>query len=629
MQLNKTPLHVLKNYWGFDSFRNPQEEIINAVLNNKNTLALLPTGGGKSICFQVPALLKEGICIVVSPLTALMDDQIANLNKKGIKALRIEGNSSQDEIIALFDNLQYGNFKFLYISPERLQSNFIKEKIKQLKVSLITIDEAHCISEWGHDFRPAYRNIKDLIALCKDAPVICLTASATKKIIEDIITSLELKDVHIFKKSFYRENLAYQIFYTEDKLYKLKQIFNKTKQPAIVYVNTRKKTKKISKFLKANGFKASFYHGGLSSIEKKVAFNDWMEEKTPIMVATNAFGMGIDKPNVKVVVHLHLPTSLESYMQEAGRAGRNGTKSFSVVLLSNSDIIATKELYKKSYPTLKKVKKIHKKLYQNFQIAKGELTEEGFDFNLLLFCEKYGFKPSKVYHTLQILSTNGIIQQNDNYQKKSTLQFLVNSPQILNYTNGNSKKEQFIKILLRMYGGLFENAIKIDEFNIAKKLGITSKKVIKNLEQLHKEELIDYKKANTNIQLSFLQPREDDKTINRISKNITRFIQQKNDKINDSIRFVEQNTLCRSNYLLNYFGETTSKKCGICDVCLKSNVKKLDKTILQLINLHKELSSKEIVALLKENEQNVLINLQLLLSEEKIIINQYNKYVLS
>ena len=297
-------LEILKEYWNHNAFREPQDQIINAVTENNNVIALLPTGGGKSICFQIPAMLKDGICIVISPLIALMQDQVDNLNNKGIKATTIPSGTSQDDLIVLFDNIRFGNYKFLYLSPERLQSTFIQEKIKQLNVNLIAVDEAHCISEWGHDFRPSYRNIKILKELKPAAPIIALTATATKEVIDDISKSLEIKNATIFKKSFYRDNLAYQVFSLEDKLGRLLQICTKTKAPIIIYVSSRNKTKEIATFLNANKFKASFYHGGLSAVNKKEAFDNWISEKTPIIVATNAFGMGIDKDNVKVVIHL-------------------------------------------------------------------------------------------------------------------------------------------------------------------------------------------------------------------------------------------------------------------------------------------------------------------------------------
>lgn len=623
----KTPTEILQHYWGFNSFRKPQKEIILSVLEKNDTVALLPTGGGKSMCFQIPALAKDGICIVVSPLIALMQDQVQNLNQRGIKAKTIPSGSSQDEIITLFDNLRFGNFKFLYISPERIQSKFIQEKIKQLNVSLIAIDEAHCISEWGHDFRPSYRNIAILKEIHPQVNIIALTASATQEVLNDIILSLHLKQPKVFKKSFFRENLAYQIYETEDKLYKLKQIVTKIKAPIIVYVNTRKKTAEISAFLNANNFKSGFYHGGLSSVEKKIAFNDWMTEKTPIIVATNAFGMGIDKPNVRVVIHLNLPYSIENYMQEAGRGGRDGNKAFSVVLINNNDILLAQELLEKSYPTIKEIKTIHKKLYQHFQIAKGELIETPFDFDFLDFCSKYTFIPNKTFNGLQLLHNNGVLQLNQSFNKKSTIRFLVNSNSILQYANINSERKNFIKALLRMYGGLFENAVKIDEFFLAKKAKITSWAVIRLLKELDTDNLIEYNQASSNAELLFLLPREDDKTINRIAKNIEAYLKQKHKKTKELIQFVENNEECRSIQILRYFGEKTFKNCNICDVCLqKKPIKNNSEHILQLIKKHKEISSKEICSQINANEADILANLRMLLSEQKIGLNTYNKY---
>lgn len=624
----KQPKEILEKYWGFSSFRNRQEEIINAVLNETDSVVLLPTGGGKSICFQVPALVKDGVCIVISPLIALMQDQVKSLSDKGIKAMTIPSGSSQDEIIVLFDNLRFGNYKFLYLSPERLQSRFIQEKIQQLQVSLIAIDEAHCISEWGHDFRPSYRNIAILKEIHPKVTMVALTASATQKVLEDIIASLNLAQPKIFKESFFRTNLAYQIFETEDKLYKLKQIFIKNKAPAIVYVNTRKRTKDISNYLGANGFKSGFYHGGLSAVEKQMALNDWLTEKTPIMVATNAFGMGIDKPNVRVVVHLNLPYSIENYVQEAGRGGRDGNKAFSVVLTNKSDVIATKELQEKTLPSVKNIKKIHKKLYQHFQIAKGELIITPFDFNLLEFCNKYEFKPYKVFNALQILHNNGVIQLQNDYQQKSTIQFLVNSNQILRYAAINSNRKNFIQSLLRMYGGLFEQAVKIDEFYLAKKAGITSWAVIQQLEKLVEDNLIQYNKATANSELYFLQPREDNKTINRISKNIESYLEQKKKKTSELIRFIQEKEICRSILLLRYFGEKSSKICEMCDVCLRQKrvIKDISEEILLLLKNKVELTSKEICEQINLSEEIVLLNLRELLSEEKISRNFHNKY---
>ncbi|MGG6232072.1 RecQ family ATP-dependent DNA helicase [Tenacibaculum sp. SDUM215027] len=622
-------LEILKHYWGYNSFRKPQQEIITDVLAGNNVVSLLPTGGGKSICFQIPALVKEGVCIVVSPLIALMQDQVSNLTDKGIKATLIPSGSTQDEIITLFDNIRFGNTKFLYISPERLQSRFIQEKIKQLNVNLIAIDEAHCISEWGHDFRPSYQNITILKELQPTVPIIALTATATQKVISDIISSLELEKPTVFKKSFFRKNLAYQIFKTEDKLGKLIQIFTKTKASAIIYVNTRSKTKEISSYLNAQGFKSSFYHGGLSSIEKKLAFENWMSEKTPIIVATNAFGMGIDKPNVRVVVHLSLPSSIENYIQEAGRGGRDGIKSFSVVLTNNSDVSLSSELLEKSLPTIEEIKIVHQKLYQHFQIVKGELIETAFDFNFLGFCSKYNFIPNKTFNTLQILNNNGVIELNHNFQQNSTIQFLVSSKQVISHANQNSQVKNFIQQVLRMYGGVFENPVKIDEFYIAKKLGTTSWFVIDTLEKLAQKELIAYTKATNNAELFFLYPREDDKTINRIAVNIQQYIKQKKQKNRDLLQFIENNSVCRSVQLLSYFGEHHTHNCEICDVCLhkKKAPTVTLKEVFSLFRNEESFTVTEICSLLNEKEANILILLRELLAEEKIHTKN-NKYFL-
>ncbi|WP_299135047.1 ATP-dependent DNA helicase RecQ [uncultured Tenacibaculum sp.] len=627
--MSSKALHILNQYWGYTSFRHPQEEIINVVLNYKDTIALLPTGGGKSICFQIPALINEGVCIVISPLLALIQDQVESLTKKGIKATTIPSGSSQDEIITLFDNIRFGNYKFLYLSPERLQSRFIQEKIKQLTVNLIAIDEAHCISEWGHDFRPSYTNISILRELHPNINIIALTASATNKVIDDIKSYLELKSCNLFKKSFNRQNLAYQIFNTEDKLYKITQIFTKIKAPAIVYVSSRNRTKEISAYLNAKGFKSSFYHGGLSALEKQISFDNWMSESTPIMVATNAFGMGIDKSNVRVVVHLNLPSSLENYIQEAGRGGRDGKKAFSVILTNKSDVNSLKELQQKQYPTINEIKIIHKKLYQHFQISKGEHIESSFDFDFLAFSNKYNFIPNKVSNTLQLLNNNGVITLNSSFKQKSTIQFIASSKQIINYSKHNSTTKTFIQALLRIYGGVFEQPVKINEFYIAKKASITSTKVVQLLDDLVEKGYLEYKKSTKNTELFFLLPREDDYIINRISKNIKAFYKQKKQKVNDITFFVENNTVCRSIQLLNYFDEETTKKCGICDVCLrdKKGVKNnIEILILNIIKEHKELSSKEICTLVKVKEGDILIHLRKLLANEIIGITNYNKY---
>lgn len=621
-------LKILKKYWNHNSFREPQNQIINAVLENNNVIALLPTGGGKSVCFQIPAMLKDGICIVISPLIALMQDQVDSLNNKEIKAVAITSGVSQDDLINLFDNIRFGNYKFLYLSPERLQSPFIQEKIKQLDVNLIAVDEAHCISEWGHDFRPSYRNIKILKELKPTTPVIALTATATKEVIEDISDSLEIKNAIVFKKSFYRSNLAYQIFSIEDKLGRLLQICTKTKAPIIVYVSSRNKTKEIATFLNVNNFKASYYHGGLSSSIKQESFDNWITEKTPIMVATNAFGMGIDKDNVKVVIHLDLPNSIENYIQEAGRAGRNGEKSFSAVLVNKNDIRLYKERSENAFPTITEIKHIYKSIFSHFQIAKGELVIEPLEFNLFEFSDKYKIPANKVASTISLLEANGIIQISDSFNKKSTVQFTTSSNRVLKYSKSDTNTTKLIQVLLRSYGGIFEQETKIDEFWLAKKSSLLSKQVVAILTQLDSEDLLTYKKSTENSELFFLVPREDDKTINSISKNIQQYIKQKINKATDLVDFIENDSVCRSVQIVQYFNEKNFDICEICDVCLakKNTYQDISSEIIKYLSSIKTATSKEICQHIVSNQDNVLVNLQELLSEEKIGINNFNQY---
>lgn len=627
-----TPNQILKKYWGFSTFRPQQEEIISAVLEQNDVITLLPTGGGKSICFQVPALINEGICLVISPLIALMKDQVESLERKGIKALSIPSGINQNELITIFDNVKFGNYKFLYISPERLQSYFILQKIKELNINLIAVDEAHCISEWGHDFRPSYRNIREVRSIKPNVHFIALTATANKKIIEDISVNLDLKVPKIFKQSFFRKNLAYQIFTVEDKLQRLLQIFNKTKRPAIVYVNSRIKTEQIAAFLNANTIKSTFYHGGLSTPEKNNAFENWMKEITPVIVATNAFGMGIDKENVGLVIHLDLPSSIENYVQETGRAGRNNIKSFAVLLFNKNDTLLFKEKLKKIVLTIKEIKEIHKKLYQYFRIYLGELSSDSFDFDVSDFSKKYHFSRYKVDSAIKILSNNSILEIKNQYDKKTTIKFLINSRRILNYLDRNTSLKKFTNSILRTYAGLFEEEVRIDEFLIAKKNGITKKQVISNLDYLQKDGIIQYNAVKSNVELLFLTPREDDYTINKFSKEIKQFINQKEKKSNDLIRFVHNDKICRSIQILNYFDDLKTKKCGICDVCISENKtsnENLSNQIIGLLEMKEQLSSSEIIGYMKNNEADILNHLRLLLAENKIRINHQNKYQLN
>lgn len=626
------PKVILQKYWGHSSFRNLQEEIIKDVISDKDVVALLPTGAGKSLCYQIPALVKKGICLVVSPLVSLMKDQIDQLDKKGIKALTIKSNSSVDEIVTLFDNLKFGNYKFLYLSPERLNSDFILNKLKQIPINLIAVDEAHCISEWGQDFRPSYRLIHKIREIHPSVNIIALTATATKKVTNDVVENLNLRKASIFKKSFFRENLAYQVIYNENKIGKLEKIFKKNPFPTIIYVGSRKKTEDLSNLINSKGYSSTFYHGGMSSSDKSKAFDSWMNEENLIMVATNAFGMGIDKSNVKIVVHLDLPSSIENYIQEAGRAGRNGEKSFSVILQNKNDIDLFKKKKLNSYPTIKEIKIVHQKLYQYFQIAKGELKEETLNFNFLKFCETYNFNYKKTATIFKILINHSIIEVNPNYNKKSTIIFKI--------TSRNLTKQQFNKVItkklldfiLRGYGGVFHKEVKINEFDIAKSLQVNSSTVREELKALNTLDILEYKEANTYEELKFLLPREDDNSINRISHSIETFINQQIQKSKDLLYFIKNNTTCRNIQLSHYFDEEQVSKCNICDVCIsekKYNSSNLEKDIFELFSDKKEISQEEIIFSLDRDEKAILIHLRYLLSKNKIGITNNNKFFIS
>jgi len=621
-----TALDVLYSYWNYSSFKDPQEEIINNVLVGKNLITVLPTGGGKSICYQVPGMMKEGVCIVISPLIALMNDQVNALKKLGIKAIAVTSALGQNEVIDAFDNLLYGNYKFLYLSPEKLQSKFIQEKIKNLKINLIAIDEVHCISEWGHDFRPAYLKIPVLNELHPEVPLIGLTATATNNVIKDIIKHLNITDVKIIKQSLVRKNLAFNIIRSEDIYYHIEMILSKTKLPSILYASSRKKVKSISDYLNKNNFKSTFYHGGLSTKEKQLSFENWMSEKTLIMVATNAFGMGIDKENVQNIIHIDIPNSLENYMQEAGRAGRDENIAFSYIFANDHSIDIVKRQFLKNKVTVAFAKNIYKKLNQYFHISYGELPQDYFEFNLTDFCSHYSFNIIQTYNTLKFLEREQVLLFNENFNKQSTLKFMVSPDEILNFSERT--KSEVIKTLLRSYGGLFEQAVKINESLIAKKLGTTAFSIKNELIKLSDDGLAIYEFRKNISKVQFLVPREDDITVHKIAANIKQLNTIKLDKIKAIIDYVNNTTECRSKYLLAYFDEENVNNCGICDVCIKtnpSNLKQLSIDILALFSTKQYLSTKEIIAHFNIENSTILSTLQLLLDNNKIIITSQNK----
>ncbi|WP_415776946.1 RecQ family ATP-dependent DNA helicase, partial [Flavobacterium gelidilacus] len=511
-------LQILQKYWKHDSFRDPQEQIINAILDGNDAFALLPTGGGKSACYQIPGMLLDGICLVISPLIALMKDQVENLQKKDIKAIALVGGTSQNDIIDILDNCQFGNYKFLYLSPERLQHDWIVDRLKQLKISLIAIDEAHCVSQWGHDFRPAYLKISKLKEVFPKTPFLALTASATAKVQTDIIENLALESPKIFTKSFERKNLAYHVIKTEDKLTKIKQIVSKNTESSIIYVSNRKACLEISSQMNHLGFSATFYHGGLSYKEKEKNRLLWMENKVQIIVATNAFGMGIDKPDVKTVIHIHLPQNLENYYQEVGRAGRNGEKAFGVLLTNASDIKSAKSQFISVLPDKVFLKTVYIKLNNYFQIAYGEGYNENFSFNLNHFCAHYQFPIIKTYNSIQFLDRQGILTLQNLFSEKIDLQFIIQSREVIRYMSLNTNDEEIISTILRTYTGIFEMETSINPILIAKKSNSTEKKVLDAIHKLHQSNAVTLKIHNNDSNITFNEAREDELTINRVSK---------------------------------------------------------------------------------------------------------------
>ncbi|WP_304199298.1 ATP-dependent DNA helicase RecQ [Flavobacterium alvei] len=625
-------LAILQKYWKHDQFRSPQEEIINSILEGKDTFGLMPTGGGKSICFQIPALMKDGICLVISPLVALMKDQVQRLQSMDIKAIALTGGIQSDEMITLLDNCEFGNYKFLYLSPERLQSDWILERIKNLPINLIAIDEAHCVSQWGHDFRPAYLKISKLKTHFSKVPFLALTASATQRVLEDVILQLGLENPAVFKKSFARKNIAYMVFEVEDKLYRMEQILKKNPQPSIIYVRNRKSCSDTASQLQALGFKSTFYHGGLSVKEKEKNMSLWMNEEAQIMVSTNAFGMGIDKSNVKTVIHIHLPESLESYYQEAGRAGRNEEKAFAIILMSPSDKMQAQSQFIDVLPDKKILTQIYIKLCNYFRIAYGEGIDEQFSFNLNHFCQKYGFPTLKTYNAIQFLNRQGILTLSQEYSEKITMQFIIESKEVIRYMSLNPNEEPIILSLLRNYPGIYESQTAVNTSLIAKKSNCEEALVHSILDKLKERDLIDYHKKNNDASIIFNEVREDERTINRVSKYLENQNKQKVAHFESVVHYVNEKKVCKSKLILDYFGEKTETDCGICSYCISRKKKSDDellvpKKIMQLLKIQ-ELNSREIQKLTKNSEDDVIFALQTLLENNKIIIQANNKYTL-
>lgn len=628
----QTALAILQKYWKHDQFRSLQNRIIDSVVGGKDTLAILPTGGGKSICFQVPAMMKDGICLVISPLVALMKDQVANLQARDIKSIALTGGIRSEEMIDLLDNCQYGNYKFLYLSPERLQSDWILERIKNLPINLIAIDEAHCVSQWGHDFRPAYLKISDLKKHFQKIPFLALTATATPRVKEDIITETGLQNSQIFQKSFARDNIAYMVIEAEDKLYKIEQILKKNPEPSIIYVRNRRSCIDISNQLHSLGFKATYYHGGLSPKEKDKNMALWMQEEVQVIVATNAFGMGIDKANVKTVIHIQLPDNIENYYQESGRAGRNGEKAFAVLLTSPSDSLQAENQFLSNLPDKPFLNSVYIKLCNYFQIAYGEGINEQFAFNLNHFCLKYNFPTLKTYNAIQFLDRQGIISLSQEFSEKISMQFLIPSKEVIRYISLNPNDEEIILTILRAYPGIYDMQTAFNLDFIAKKSNHKANEVQAVLHKLKEKDIIEYHAKNNDASILFNEIREDERTINRVAKYLERQNQLKKEQLQSVLHYCNEKQSCKNRLILAYFGEKTKEDCGICSYCISKkkvsmNTQSLSDRILQLLETE-ELNSREIQERMHSNANTVIELLQELLEQERIAIKANNKYTI-
>ena len=568
-------IHQIRiKYWGHKSFRPLQEDIINAVLAGKDTLALLPTGVGKSICFQIPAMAKEGICLVISPLIALMKDQVENLTKRNIKAVAIYSGMTRREIDITLDNCVYGNIKFLYISPERIETDIFKARYKKMNVNFIAVDESHCISQWGYDFRPSYLNIAQLREEKPETPFIALTATATPDVVIDIQKQLQFKKEHVLQKSFERKNLAYAVINEEDKKNKLLKILKGVKGSSVVYVRSRKKTKEIALFLQKNGISSDYYHAGLSNTERTLKQSNWIYDRTRVIVSTNAFGMGIDKPNVRSVIHIDLPDSLEAYFQEAGRAGRDEEKAFAILLFEEADRIDLTQRVINSFPEIDTIKLVYQCLANYFQIPIGSALNESYSLNILEFSEQYNLSIYEVYSCIKFLEKENYLLLSESNHNSSRVKFEVSKDTLYEFQVKNNKFDLFIKTILRSYTGLFENFAKIDEFEIAKRIKSTKDKVVKALQYLSHLEVISYLEQTNQPQLTYLTERLNVKDISISAKHYHDRKEIAIKKMENVIYFATAKHKCRSEILLNYFGEKDVYRCGVCDVCLERN--KLD-----------------------------------------------------
>lgn len=581
---------ILTRYWGHSHFRPLQEDIIRSVLDGKDTLALMPTGGGKSVCFQVPALAKEGLCLVISPLIALMKDQVEFLKKKGIKAAMVSSFMSAREIDITLDNCINGGYKFLYVSPERLSTDIFKARVVQMNVSLIAVDEAHCISQWGYDFRPAYMEIANLREILPGVPVLALTASATLEVVSDIQKQLHFKQENVLRISYERKNLAYVVLHEEDKLARLIKIANNVKGTGIVYTRNRRKTEEVAAFLKLNKISADYYHAGLPPEMRSNKQDVWVQDKIRVMVCTNAFGMGIDKPNVRFVAHLDLPDSLEAYFQEAGRAGRDEKKAYAILLYNDTDRLNLEKSLELSFPPIKDIKKAYSAICSYYQLTPGSSKGIAYDFDLSDFCKRYSLEAAPTVSSIKFLEREGYIMLTDAFYRPSKVHVTINHKDLYKFQVEYPAYDAFIKLLLRSCEGIFDNYVPIREYDLARRATLSEKEVRTILLKLVKMNVISYIPQSNKPQIIFTEEVLQKSNLLISKQNYTELKERAIKRMEWVIHYASSTHKCRSELLLAYFGENETVRCGICDVCLERN--KLELSDLEFENIAKQLKEK-------------------------------------
>lgn len=562
---------ILEKYWGYPAFRPLQEDIIHAVCEGKDTLGLMPTGGGKSITFQVPALVMEGICIVVTPLIALMKDQVDNLRRLGIKATAVYSGMTRQEIIAQLENCIFGDYKFLYVSPERLSTDIFLSKLQAMNVCLLVIDESHCISQWGYDFRPSYMKIADVREQLPGVPVLALTATATPEVVNDIQERLHFKEKNVFRKSFARKNLSYIVRRTEDKINSLVYILGKVPGTAIVYVRNRKRTKEVATILREAGISADFFHAGLNRDEKTLRQNRWKNNECRVIVSTNAFGMGIDKPDVRLVVHLDMPGSLEEYYQEAGRAGRDEQRAYAVALCSNTDTAKLKKRLADEYPDREFISRVYDALGNYYQIAMGYGLDTVHDFSLIDFCSAYKFSLLQAHHALKILELAGYIEYTEEQDNASRLVFSATRDELYKFLHQEKKTDDVIQCILRSYTGLFSDYVYINEGLISTRTGLSQQEIYDILIRLSKYRIVNYIPHKKTPLIIYTRTREELKYLSIPRSAYEERKERFENRMNQVIEYINEDRVCRSRMLISYFGEKGISDCGCCDVCLAKN----------------------------------------------------------